>query len=227
MLFTHSFDPVVEIYFLVLVEGWRTTQLYTTLYYSTQHYTALQHSALHHTTLHNTVLQHTTLHCTTAHCSAPRNTKLRCTTAHYTTLHYSTVHCTTEHYTTLYYSTLHYTALQHSALHHRTLHYTALQHTTLRCTTVSQLVGALSPVSHKGSHQGWTQTSIYLKVIHFTSHHTTSCVLHSVGTQHTSLTLAGWPILSAGLHRNHMLATANTGKIRTGFGKMQVNGPEG
>ena len=31
---------------------------------------------------------------------------------------------------------------------------------------------------------------------------------------------------SAGLHRNHVLATANTGKIGRGFGKMQVNGPE-
>ena len=32
---------------------------------------------------------------------------------------------------------------------------------------------------------------------------------------------------SAGLHRSHVLATANTEKIRRGFGKMQVNGPEG
>ena len=32
---------------------------------------------------------------------------------------------------------------------------------------------------------------------------------------------------SAGLHRNHMLATANTGKIGRGLEKMQVNGPEG
>ena len=31
---------------------------------------------------------------------------------------------------------------------------------------------------------------------------------------------------SAGLHRNHMLATANTGEIGRGFGKMQVNGVE-
>ena len=31
---------------------------------------------------------------------------------------------------------------------------------------------------------------------------------------------------SAGLHRNHVLATANTGEIGKGFGKMQVNGPE-
>ena len=32
---------------------------------------------------------------------------------------------------------------------------------------------------------------------------------------------------SAGLHRNHVLATVNTGKIGRGFGKMRVNGPEG
>ena len=32
---------------------------------------------------------------------------------------------------------------------------------------------------------------------------------------------------SAGLQRNHVLATANTGKIGRGFGKKtQVNGPE-
>ena len=41
---------------------------------------------------------------------------------------------------------------------------------------VSLLVGALSPVNHKGSHQGWTQTLLHLQVSHFTSHHTTkSC----------------------------------------------------
>ena len=33
-------------------------------------------------------------------------------------------------------------------------------------------------------------------------------------------------LYSAGLHRNHVLAIANTGKIGEGFGKMQVNGPE-
>ena len=30
-----------------------------------------------------------------------------------------------------------------------------------------------------------------------------------------------------GLHRNNVLATANTGEIGRGLGKMQVNGPEG
>ena len=39
---------------------------------------------------------------------------------------------------------------------------------------VIKLVGALSPVNHKGLHQGWTQTSLYLQVIDFTSHHATS-----------------------------------------------------
>ena len=32
---------------------------------------------------------------------------------------------------------------------------------------------------------------------------------------------------SAGLYRNHVLATANTGEIGRGFGKIQGNGPEG
>ena len=32
---------------------------------------------------------------------------------------------------------------------------------------------------------------------------------------------------SAGLRWNHVLATAKTGEIGRGFGKMQVNGPEG
>ena len=43
----------------------------------------------------------------------------------------------------------------------------------------SQLVGALSPVNHKGLHHGCTQTSLYLQVSHFTSHHTTSHVVFS------------------------------------------------
>ena len=36
------------------------------------------------------------------------------------------------------------------------------------------LVDALSPVNHKGLHQGWTQTLHYFQVIHFTSHFTTA-----------------------------------------------------
>ena len=46
--------------------------------------------------------------------------------------------------------------------------------------TLSKLVSALIPVNHKGLHQGWTQTSLNLQVIHFTSHHTTSHVFFSL-----------------------------------------------
>ena len=96
---------------------------------------------------------------------------------------------------------------------------------------VSSLVGAFSPVNHKGLLQGWTQTSIYLQVIHFTSNHTSSHVfwayLYSAGTQYGNLHPAGWPILFCRPTQEPMSATANTGKIRRGFGKMQVNGPEG
>ena len=42
---------------------------------------------------------------------------------------------------------------------------------------VCLLVGALRQVNNKGLHQGWTQTLLYLQVIHFTSHHTTSHVV--------------------------------------------------
>ena len=88
----------------------------------------------------------------------------------------------------------------------------------------SSWIQALSPVNHKGLHQGWTQTSLCLQVIHFTSHHTTSHVfwayLYSAGTQHGNLHPAGCDLFySAGLHRNHVLVTANTGEIGTGFGK--------
>ena len=43
-----------------------------------------------------------------------------------------------------------------------------------------------------------------------------------MGTQHGRVTL----FYSVGLHRNHVLATANTRKIGRGLEKMQVNGPE-
>ena len=43
--------------------------------------------------------------------------------------------------------------------------------------------------------------------------------LYSAGTQHGKLHPAGWPIYSAGLHRNHVLATANAGEIGWGSGK--------
>ena len=76
------------------------------------------------------------------------------------------------------------------------------------CTAWGELVcytvGALSPVNHKGLYQGWTQTSLYLQVIHFISHHTTShaffflAYLYSTGTQPGNLHPAGWPILFCG-----------------------------
>ena len=85
------------------------------------------------------------------------------------------------------------------------------------------LVGALSSVNHKGLHQGWKQTSLYLQVIHFTSHHTTRHIfltyLYSVGTQPgicENMPTASDIFYSAGLHRNHVFAT---GKLRRRFGK--------
>ena len=36
-------------------------------------------------------------------------------------------------------------------------------------STVGCLVGGLSPANHEELHQGWTQTSVYLQVIHSTS----------------------------------------------------------
>ena len=93
------------------------------------------------------------------------------------------------------------------------------------------LVGAFSPVNHKELHQGWTQTSLYLRVIHFTSHHTTSHVvwayLYYASTLHGNLHPAGWPISFCGPTQEPVLATANTGKNREVLEKMQVNGLEG
>ena len=80
------------------------------------------------------------------------------------------------------------------------------------------LVGALSPVSHKGLHQGWTQTSIYLQVIYFTSH-VFWAYLYSAGTQHGILHPAGWSILFCGLTQEPVLVTANAGKNRERFWK--------
>ena len=48
--------------------------------------------------------------------------------------------------------------------HHMVLH---------RFYTTDELVGALSPVSHKGFHQGWKQTSIHLLIIPYKKHVTT------------------------------------------------------
>ena len=72
-------------------------------------------------------------------------------------------------------------------------------------------------------HQGWTQTSLYIQVINFTSHHTISqifeaiCIPRAVNTE--TCIRQGDLFYSAGLHRNHELATANTEEIGRGFGK--------
>ena len=95
--------------------------------------------------------------------------------------------------------------------------------TRLDVQLLSLLVGALSTVNHKGLHQGWTQTSLYLQVIYFTSHYTTSHVfwayLYSAGTRHGNLHPTGWPILSCGPTLEPVLATANTRKNRERFWK--------
>ena len=102
---------------------------------------------------------------------------------------------------------------------------------TRRSTSgISQVVGALSPVSYKGLHLGWTKTSFYLQVIHFTSHYTKSlsffffkyfflAYLYSAGTQHGNLHPAGWPILFCKPTQEPMLATANKGKNQERFWK--------
>ena len=73
----------------------------------------------------------------------------------------------------------------------------------------SKSVGALNPVNYKGSHQGWTQTSLYLKVTAFTSHRTTShdflgpiYIPRALNTG-TCIRL-GDLLYSAGLHRKTM-----------------------
>ena len=95
----------------------------------------------------------------------------------------------------------------------------------------TSLAGALSPVSHKELHQGCTQTSPYLQVIHFTSHHTTSIVFEPIyipwALNTGTCIQQGDLFYSAGLLRNHVLATANTGEIGEVLEKMLVNEPEG
>ena len=87
------------------------------------------------------------------------------------------------------------------------LTYRPVTWSSLTYRSVSLLVGALSPINHKGLHQGWTQISLYLQVIHFTSHHTTSHVLlvfsylYSAGTWHGNLHPTGYLSYSTGLHR--------------------------
>ena len=105
-------------------------------------------------------------------------------------------------------------------------------------------MSTLSPVNHWELHQGWTQTSIYLKVIHSRNHYTTSLfcsnhnsnAIHNFGRQnqknnntyfgvclfaaspkHGNLHPAGWPILLCGPTQEPVLATANTGKTRERF----------
>ena len=97
-------------------------------------------------------------------------------------------------------------------------HYTLTQYwvNLFQLRLVSQLVGALSPVSHKGLHQGWTQTSLCFQSysFHEPSYHK-SCFwayLYSAGTQHGNLHPAGWSILFCGSIQEPVLATANTGK---------------
>ena len=88
---------------------------------------------------------------------------------------------------------------------------------------ISWLVGALNPVNQEGLHKGRTQTLPYLKVIHFTSHHTTSHVFEPIYISWALNTgTCPWQgdlFYSAGLHRSHVLATANIGKLGRGFGK--------
>ena len=116
------------------------------------------------------------------------------------------------------------------------VHFYACCFLTIR--RVSQFVGALSPVNHKGLHQGWTPTSLSLHVysFHMSLYHN-SCFLllllfwaylYSAGTQHWKVHPTGWPILFCGPTQEPVSATTNTGKIRKRFWKkMQVNGPEG
>ena len=86
---------------------------------------------------------------------------------------------------------------------------------------VSLLVGALRPVSHKGLHQSWTQISLYLQVIHFTSRHTTShaffAYLYSAGTQHGNLHPTGWPILFCGPTKEPCVSHSQNRKNRERF----------
>ena len=80
----------------------------------------------------------------------------------------------------------------------------------------SKLVGALSPVNHKGLHQGWTQTSLYLQVIHFTGHSTTShafwAYLYSAGTQHGDLHPRAYTGTSVS-HSQHRKRKKNSGEV--------------
>ena len=88
---------------------------------------------------------------------------------------------------------------------------------------LAKLVGALSPVNHKGLHRGWTQASLHLQVILFTSDHTTSHVFwaywYSVGTQHGNLLPAEWPILFCGPTQEPCVSHSQHRRNRERFGK--------
>ena len=93
---------------------------------------------------------------------------------------------------------------------------------------VSQLVGALSPVNHKGLHQGWTQTcKVFISQVIIPQVMFFEPVYIPRALNTRTCLRQGDLFYSAGLHRNRVLATANTGKIGRGFGKMQMNGLEG
>ena len=94
---------------------------------------------------------------------------------------------------------------------------------------VSQFVGALSPVNHKGLHQGWTPTSLSLHVysFHMSLYHKSCFFKPSYIPRVLNTGTCLWQgdlFYSAGLHRNHVLDTANTRKIGRGFGKMGRKG---
>ena len=74
-----------------------------------------------------------------------------------------------------------------------------------------------------GLHQGWTQTSFYFQVIHFTSHHTTSHVFEPIYIPRAldmgTCIQQGDLFYSVGLHKNRCWPQPTQEKIRRGFGK--------
>ena len=98
-------------------------------------------------------------------------------------------------------------------------------------TRHSSLVCALSPVNHKGLHQGWTQTSFYLQLSHFTSHYTTKSwffspfIFRGHSTREPTSNRVTYSIVRAytGTDVSHSQHRENSGEV---LEKMQVNGPE-
>ena len=92
----------------------------------------------------------------------------------------------------------------------------------------------MSRVNHKGLHQGWSQASLYLQVIHFTSHFTTIVFLFFLPIYIAQALNTGTYIqqcdlfYSGGPTQEPVSATSNTGK-KSGevLEKIHVNGPEG